>query len=406
MDGLRLPAHQAVDAQWIVKGHWDQNPEAFKASVPPLLAGRAFNLDGDLARSCAAATLAVAVLDRTSQAHTAGVSAMLIQAEAIASCLLDGHQANALGLARAESGQPSTTASRRVTAAAGSLAAHLENSRKAVSLGAIAAAHTRPRRMASGAITSKQFRAEQTWLGGSDLWPSGADYVPPPAHMVPQLMTDLVEFCGRDDLDPVAQAAIAYAQVMSVQPFTSDNARVARALINGVLRRRGVTTKVVVPLSASFGGHSKRIEAAWLAYRHGDLEAIVTLVAHHVERAAGRSASHIEAFSALERRWRERARPRARSAADRLLPHLVTTPVVNAGEVRRLTGASQASAYEAIARLAEADVLTRISPTRRETMWAALDVFTAASSLVDDLQPQRPIKARSPRQRAARRAGA
>ena len=72
-----------------------------------------------------------------------------------------------------------------------------------------------------------RFRTVQNWIGGSDFSPRGADYVPPPADEVEPLMNDLVAFMARDDLHPVAQAAIAHVHFESIHPFNDGNGRLA-----------------------------------------------------------------------------------------------------------------------------------------------------------------------------------
>ena len=61
-------------------------------------------------------------------------------------------------------------------------------------------------------------------------------------------MDDLVTFADRSDMPALLQAAIAHAQFASIHPFTDSNGRIGRALINAILRCRGATTRVVLPL--------------------------------------------------------------------------------------------------------------------------------------------------------------
>jgi hypothetical protein len=92
-------------------------------------------------------------------------------------------------------------------------------------------------------------------------------------------MADLFAFLERDDVDPLAQAAIAHAQFESVHPFTDGNGRIGRALVNAVLRRRGLTTSLVVPVAAALvadrAGYFHELER----YRDGHVDGIVTLTA-------------------------------------------------------------------------------------------------------------------------------
>ena len=138
------------------------------------------------------------------------------------------------------------------------LLAHVTAARRALGLGAIAAAHTAPS-TAPGGSRVASYRTVQTWLGGSDLWPTGADYVPPRPERVPALMDDLVEFCARTDVDPIAQAAIAHAQFLSIQPFHNANGRAARSLHQRCLEAQRAHQGL---RGAGFGEHRGRSDAA------------------------------------------------------------------------------------------------------------------------------------------------
>ncbi|MCU1401003.1 MAG: uncharacterized protein JWN62_4112 [Acidimicrobiales bacterium] len=55
---------------------------------------------------------------------------------------------------------------------------------------------------------------------------------------MPALIDDLVAFVNRDDIDPIAQAAISHAQFELIHPFGDGNGRVGRILIAWILTRR------------------------------------------------------------------------------------------------------------------------------------------------------------------------
>ena len=116
-----------------------------------------------------------------------------------------------------------------------------------------------------------ELRTVQNWIGGSDFSPRGALYIPPPPETVPGYMDDLVTFADRSDMPALLQAAIAHAQFESIHPFTDGNGRIGRALINTILRRRGATTRVVVPLASALVARRENYFDALGSYRSGDL---------------------------------------------------------------------------------------------------------------------------------------
>ncbi len=357
----------------------------YEAAVPAPLASQQIHVDADVASLCQDARLALALLDRSPAMHQPGVVATLTLAEAIASSLIDGLVAIPRQLAAAAAIQPTSRSARTVHKAVSNLSAHLDASRRAVTLGSISLAYSPPRRMASGHQTGAAYRRVQTWRGGTDLWPDGADFVPPHPARIADLMDDLVAFVARGDLDPITQAAIAHGQVRSIEPFPESSDGVARSLINGIFRSRRAIERSVIPISAALAGNTLRYNGSWRTFREGDATPMVEMVAQATLRAADAAGRLATRVADLPEHWREVARPRRGSAAHALIDRLVANPTVNAQQVQDLTGASQASAYEAIARLAEAGVLARVSPTRRDTAWAAIDVFEAAQALVTEL---------------------
>ena len=92
-------------------------------------------------------------------------------------------------------------------------------------------------------------------------------FVPPPGKHVGPLLEDLCRFATRTDLPPALQAAIGYAQFRTIRPFLDGNARMARALVHAILRRRGLATHAVVPVSVVFGADAHACESALDDYR-------------------------------------------------------------------------------------------------------------------------------------------
>jgi Fic family protein len=75
-----------------------------------------------------------------------------------------------------------------------------------------------------------RWRSQQVWIGGSDLGPHDALFVPPHHARIAPAMADLVRFVARDDLPALTQAAIAHAQFETIHPFPDGNGRTGRTL--------------------------------------------------------------------------------------------------------------------------------------------------------------------------------
>jgi len=228
-----------------------------------------------------------------------------------------------------------------------------------------------------------QVRDVQNWIGGRHPNPRGAAFIPPPPEDVPGLVTDLLAFCRRDDVPVVAQAAIAHVQFETIHPYFDGNGRLGRALVQVILRRRGVAQEVFPPISLVLDGEDDRYVGGLTAFRNGDAGQWLAFFAQTVFRAARAGEGLADGIRTLQDRWREQAhRPRRGSAAATLIARLPEEPVVDLAGARRLTGTSTQAALRAIDHLVAADVLRECSGRRRGRVWEAVGLF----ALLNDLE--------------------
>jgi Fic family protein len=85
------------------------------------------------------------------------------------------------------------------------------------------------------------FRQRQGWIGGTN--PLDARYVCPPAEFVEELMSQLCDFINAQDMPATLQAAVAHTQMLVIHPLSDGNGRMARALVEVILRRRQIVTE-------------------------------------------------------------------------------------------------------------------------------------------------------------------
>jgi Fic family protein len=235
-------------------------------------------------------------------------------------------------------------------------------------------------------------RTEQNWIGGSSHNPCSASFVPPPDDVVPELLADLLEFCNGDDLPPVVQAAVAHAQFETIHPFVDGNGRVGRVLIHLVLRRRGLATRSLPPVSLVLATWSRDYVDGLTATRYlgpptGQSAAEgtnrwIALFAAAVRRAVDDAVQFEEYVSLLQDEWRAGlGRVRARSATDLLLRALPGAPVLTVAGAAELIGRTFQAANEAIARLIAAGVLRQVTVGRRHRAFEAPALIQAFTDL-------------------------
>lgn len=136
------------------------------------------------------------------------------------------------------------------------------------------------------------------------LAPRDALYVPPPPETVPAYMDDMIEFANRTDIPVLIQPAVAHAQFESIHPFTDGNGRIGRALINTIFRRRGATTRLVIPLASALVAYRERYFGALNTYRNGDLRPLIVTFANSAKTAAAKSCTTAERVAEIPIEWR------------------------------------------------------------------------------------------------------
>jgi hypothetical protein len=139
----------------------------------------------------------------------------------------------------------------------------------------VAALRRAHRRIVPGGGTN---RKGLVWIGAVPS-PARAVFVPPPPGEIDRLLADLASFLGRDDLCPIAQTAIAFAQLELVHPFADGNGRLGRWLVQVVLRRRGVVGTLAPPLGLYLASNAGAFAAAHRAYRDGAVDRWCAFVA-------------------------------------------------------------------------------------------------------------------------------
>jgi hypothetical protein len=124
-----------------------------------------------------------------------------------------------------------------------------------------------------------------------------------------------------------------------------------------------------------------------------------------VDLAARKASELAVRLVALQERWRDRAgHPRQDSAAEALIRELPARPVVTLATAVEMTGRSKQAANQALAVLAEANVLHEVTLGKRNRAWEAKELFDLIDGFERELAtpagegPQRP----APRPRSGR----
>jgi Fic family protein len=233
-------------------------------------------------------------------------------------------------------------------------------------------------------------RDRQNWIGGSSYNPCAAEFIPPPHEEVRGLLEDLCAFCNQDNLPTVVQAAVAHAQFETIHPFVDGNGRTGRALVHVILRRRGLASRILPPVSLVLATWSRDYVRTLTGTRYlGDPsseQAVqgtnrwIALFAAASRRAVEDARLFEARVAELQSRWRSRlGRVRRGSAADLLLEALPGTPMITVSSAASTIDRSFQATNQAVRRLSEAGILHQIRVGRRNRAFEArqlIDAFT------------------------------
>lgn len=379
----------------------DRRPFRYQAFVPDPVGGWDGSLAGRAAEAVAAATAALGDLQAAGAGHDLeALAAPLLRSEALGSSFIEGLRASNKRLA---------LAAYEPLAADGTARAVLGNVRameQAVEIG------TAPRRLRLDDLldihrtllagTSEEryagiVREVQNWIGGRGLSPADATFVPPPEERIRVLLDDLVEFINLDDLPAIAQAAIAHAQFETIHPFGDGNGRAGRCLIHAILRRRGLTTFFVPPVSVVLATDAKRYIAGLVDFREGRTDDWIGVFADATTTAAEAAKRLWAQIDALLVSLIERAgSPRTDSVARKIILGLPAQPVVSADTAAARYDVTPTAARGALNRLEETGVLvpTRVG-RRRDREWISDELFQLLDAFEHDVgQPLDDAQAR------------
>jgi Fic family protein len=373
-------ATQPREWQWPVSGRKPPRGERhfrdFEAALPADIATREIRPGPE----AAAALAAVAILERSTTVDLTALAGALLRSESVASSKIEHLRASQreVGLAMLR-GIPVHSAATHVAANVRAMTTAVTTTRPDVpyTVEDLLAIH---RTLLEDDLSVRQWaghlRGEQNWIGGSDHSPRGALFVPPPPGLVAPLMTDLAQFCSRTDVDPVTHAAVAHAQFETIHPFADGNGRTGRALVHVLLRRGGLATRTVVPVSTVLLADIDGYFAGLTDYRAGRLDLWLTRFAAATSLAASAGQRLAAELAELREAWWEAARPRRGSAVAAIVERLLQQPVVDINALRTIAPAvADKNLYRAVERLTAAYVLTELSGAGRNRVWAALDVL-------------------------------
>lgn len=221
-----------------------------------------------------------------------------------------------------------------------------------------------------------EFRRSQNWIGPAGCTLANATYVPPMPTELMDCLSSWEKFLHDRDWPPLVQIAMAHYQFEAIHPFLDGNGRVGRLLITLSLVEREVLPTPLLYLSAFFEATRKNYYDGLLnVSKRGAWEPWIEYFLNGVARQAEDALGRTERIDQLLDRWRLALSGGGTSVPLRLLDLLAANPYVTVKRAAERMRVAFTTAQRAVERLQKAEVLSQVSPGKRDRVYCARDIL-------------------------------
>ncbi|AKK30729.1 Fic family protein [Mycobacterium sp. EPa45] len=230
--------------------------------------------------------------------------------------------------------------------------------------------------------TPGEFRTEPVWIGGGTT-PIGATFVGPRHELIRGAISDLIAFANRVDVPALPQIAVSHAQFETIHPFTDGNGRTGRALVQAMLRNKGLTRQVTVPVSAGLLADTGAYFAALTSYRDGDAAPIVESFSRATILAIDNGRQLVADLREIRESWNGVISARSDSAVWKVADLLTRRPVVNAVLLAQELGIESTNAHRYLNPLTKAGILIETTNGPRNRVWRSPEILAALDAFAE-----------------------
>lgn len=226
-----------------------------------------------------------------------------------------------------------------------------------------------------------EFRTSQNWIGGTTI--ADAVFVPPPHYVIPELMSDLEKFVHNDGilLPHLLKTALLHYQFETIHPFLDGNGRVGRLMITLYLVSRRILKRPVLYISDFFEWNRSAYYTHLMRVREeGDIAGWFKFFLTGVIETAAKGIATFDRILKLQKATAAKVQtlgPRAGNAR-KVVESLYNRPMINAHQVRQVTGLSKPATYTLIGKLEELGILSEVTGAQRGRVYVFseyLDLF-------------------------------
>jgi Fic family protein len=228
-------------------------------------------------------------------------------------------------------------------------------------------------------------RRSQNWIGGTR--PGNAKFVPPPPHLLPEVLTDLEKYmhAEKQELSALVQVGLVHAQFETIHPYLDGNGRLGRLLITLLFEHWKLLSKPMLYLSLFFKRHRDDYYQRLTAVRsNGDWEGWMSFFLEGVAAMALESVQTAKKLFRLVSQDRERvvSGDGVSISSVRLFEQLPRRPILTAAGAETLLSTTRPTATKAISTLVDLGVLKEVSGKQRDRSFVYVTYLDVLASEV------------------------
>lgn len=234
--------------------------------------------------------------------------------------------------------------------------------------------------------TPGEIRISQNWISGDGLDINTASFVPPPAHIIGDLLSDLQKYWHNQDLivPELVKIAITHYQFETIHPYLDGNGRIGRLLITLQL----VNSKILSRPALYFSDYLERNRSSYFdsldrARKTNDIEQWIRFFFSGVAKTARDAKDTLSKVVKLRSEYIDTIEKgvgiRRQANAKMLLPHLFGKPVINVLEVEKYLSVVTQTANDLVKDLVRLGILSETTGKQKNRSFVLksyLDLFT------------------------------
>jgi Fic family protein len=227
-----------------------------------------------------------------------------------------------------------------------------------------------------------RYREKQVYIGNEALGVDGARFVPPAAHLVPELMTQFEQAWGGGTSHfALVRIAMLHYHFETIHPFEDGNGRLGRILTLLGLCSYGLLRTPLLNASLHFERNRQSYYDGLLGVStRGDWQGWIRFFLEGLRVAANESSQKLGELLGLQREYYNLLRSARNSALLlTLVDHLFISPVITANEAAKIMGVTHSAATTSIQKLIDAGIL-RIRKAGKPTTYVADVILKAVNA--------------------------